>query len=93
MTEGYGHLPKGPSTQNRPSTQSIRYGGPICRRPFFSPFFCALFVVAQERKKEKRKERQKEATRTWRESRTLSPKRSAGLQNPEPEKECWVARP
>ena len=50
---------------------------------FWAPLFCVLFlwrpfVFAQERKKE--------ATRTWRESRTLSPKRSVGLQWPEPQK-------
>ena len=37
-------------------------------------FVWRLFVLAQERKKQ--------ATRTWRESGTLSPQRSAGLQNP-----------
>ena len=33
---------------------------------------------------ERKKERKTETTRTWRESRTLSPKMSIGLQNPNP---------
>ena len=61
---------------------------------FGGAFFCwRPFALAQERKKKRKKERKKEVTRTWRESRSLSPKRSAGLQNPKPQKECWVAKP
>ena len=44
---------------------------------FFSAlFFWRLFVFAQERKKE--------ATRTWREHRTLSPKKSVGCKTLSP---------
>ena len=72
-----GWVGKGPKIVN---------GGPIFRRLFFgAPFFWRPFVLAQERKKE--------ATRTWRESRALSPKRSVGLQNTRPYKGWWVAKP
>ena len=51
-------------------------GGPIFGVFLCALFFGALWVLAKEGKKE--------ATRTWRENRTLNPKRSAGLQNPKP---------
>ena len=62
------------------------------RAYFSAPFSCALFFGGAPSCFSAGK-REKEATRTWRESRTLSPRKSAGLQDPKPSKECWVAKP
>ena len=69
------------------------FGGPffrlffIGRFLFWAPFGCSAgkketTLTWRGRTAERRKERKKEVTSTWRESRSLSPKRSVGLQNP-----------
>ena len=69
---------------------------PFGRAHFFSAprFFGRLFFwrpfCSSTAKKERKKERKKRRVRG---GKAVSPKRSAGLQHPTPEKDCWVAKP